>query len=61
MQTSFIIANVGKHIDLQADEAAFFASLLKEKQVKRKQLLLRENEICLHSAFVNAGCLRGYT
>ena len=61
MQTSLILANVGKHIDLQADEAAFFASLLKEKQVKRKQLLLRENEICLHSAFVNTGCLRGYT
>jgi CRP-like cAMP-binding protein len=61
MQTSLILTNIGKHIDLQADEAAFFLSLLKEKTVKRKQHLLRENEACYHSIFVNSGCLRGYT
>lgn len=61
MQTALILANIGKHIDLQADEAAFFVSLLKEKRVKRKQLLLRENEACYHSIFVTSGCLRGYT
>lgn len=61
MQTALILANISKHIDLQTDEAAFFISLLKEKQVKRKQHLLRENEACYHSIFVNSGCLRGYT
>lgn len=61
MQTALILANISKHIDLQADEAAFFVSLLKEKTVKRKQHLLRENEACYHSIFVNSGCLRGYT
>ncbi len=61
MQTSLILANIGKHIELQADEAGFFLSLLKEKQIKRKQHLLRENEVCFHSVFVNSGCLRGYT
>jgi CRP-like cAMP-binding protein len=61
VQTALILANISKHIDLQADEAAFFVSLLKEKTVKRKQHLLRENEACYHSIFVNSGCLRGYT
>ncbi|MDO8367683.1 MAG: Crp/Fnr family transcriptional regulator [Saprospiraceae bacterium] len=61
MQTSLILANVSKHIDLQADESDFFLSLLKEKRVKRKQHLLRENDVCLQSVFVNTGCLRGYT
>lgn len=61
MQTALILANIRKHIDLQEDEADFFGSLLKEKAVKRKQHLLRENEVCYHSIFVNTGCLRGYT
>lgn len=61
MQTSLLLDNVGKYIDLQEEEALFFVSLLKEKMVKRKQHLLRENEVCYYSTFVNSGCLRGYT
>ncbi len=61
MQTSLILANIAKHIDLQADEIDYFISLLKTKQVKRKQFLLREKEVCTHSIFVNTGCLRGFT
>lgn len=61
MESSLILANIAKHIDLQADEQAFFLSLLKERHVKRKQHILRENEVCFHSVFVNTGCLRGYT
>lgn len=61
MHTDLILANVRKHIDLQEEEAAFFLSLLKTRQVKRKQFLLKEKEICHHSIFVNEGCLRGYT
>lgn len=61
METSLILKNVSKHIDLQTDEASLFISLLKEKQVKRKQHLLREHEVSYHSIFVNSGCLRGYS
>ena len=61
METSLILKNVSKHIDLQTDEASLFISLLKEKQVKRKQHLLREHEVSYHSIFVNTGCLRGYS
>ena len=61
MHTDLILANVRKHIDLQEEETAFFLSLLKTRQVKRKQYLLKENEVCRHSIFVTEGCLRGYT
>lgn len=61
MHTDLILANVRKHIDLQAEEVEFFLSLLKTRQVKRKQYLLKENEVCRHSIFVTEGCLRGYT
>lgn len=61
METSLILKNVSKHIDLQTNEASLFISLLKEKQVKRKQHLLREHEVSYHSIFVNTGCLRGYS
>jgi CRP-like cAMP-binding protein len=36
-------------------------SLLVPKSIKRKQFLLREGEVCKHTAFVTTGCLRAYT
>lgn len=62
MDTTLILQNIAKHhVQLTADEQAFFASLLKPKSVRRKQLLLQEGEVSKHSIFVNKGCLRGYT
>jgi len=61
IQSSLILANIGKHIKLEPAEADFFLSLLQEKRIRRKQHLLREHEVCYHSIFVNSGCLRGYT
>ncbi len=56
-----ILKNICKHIALTPEEEAHFLSLLQERSVRRKRFLLRENEVCRHSAFVTAGCLRGYT
>ncbi len=53
--------NIARHIRLDAAEEARFASLLTTKVLKKKAFLLRENEVCRHSAFVIKGCLRGYT
>ena len=61
MDFSLIIKNVSKHIQLTKDEEKIFISFLKEKKIKRKQFILRENEICENSIFVINGCLRGYT
>jgi CRP-like cAMP-binding protein len=56
-----LLQNVAKHIALSPEEEQHFLSLITVRQVKKKQFLLREKEICRHSAFVAAGCLRGYT
>lgn len=59
--TSFILQNICKHIVLTEEEQAHFLSLLVPKSIKRKQFLLREGEVCKHTAFVTTGCLRAYT
>ncbi len=53
--------NIARHIRLDAAEEARFASLLTIKVLKKKAFLLRDKEVCRHSAFVIKGCLRGYT
>jgi CRP-like cAMP-binding protein len=61
MSFELIIANVCKHIQLTAPEQEQFTSFLQPKKLKKKELLLQQGEICKHSAFVTAGCLRGYS
>lgn len=61
MQPPLIIQNIARHIALSPAEQTHFLSLLQEKSIRRKRYLLRENEVCKHSAFVIKGCLRGYT
>ena len=61
MSHQLILDNIARHIRLEEAEQQHFISLLTPKKLKRKQFLLRENEVCKHSAFVVGGCLRGYT
>ena len=61
MNTELILKNIGKHIQLSPTEEEYFTSLLHEKKVRRRQLYLQEGDICRHTAFVTAGCLRSYT
>lgn len=56
-----ILHNIAKHIALEPAEQDHFLSLLASKKIKKKQFLLRENDVCRNSAFVALGCLRGYT
>ena len=60
MDTSLILQNIAKHIQLSPDEQAHFEGMLRPKSVKRKEMLLREGEICRNSTFVTEGCLRSY-
>jgi CRP-like cAMP-binding protein len=60
MDDALILKNVAKHIQLDKQEEKYFTSLLKEKKLKRKEFILRENEVCTSSVFVTKGCLRGY-
>jgi CRP-like cAMP-binding protein len=55
-----IIKNISRHIKLNTNEIDFFTSLLQYKKLKRKEFLLRPDEICRHETFVTKGCLRTY-
>ena len=56
-----ILNNISGYIHLDEKEKAFFVSLLKPIKLKRRQMLLKEGEICRFSSFVASGCLRGYS
>lgn len=43
-----------------SEELAIFNGLLAPKSVKKKQLLLREGEVCNFEAFIVKGCIRTY-
>lgn len=61
MPHQLILQNIAKHIRLDPAEETHFATLLVPRKIKKRQFLLREGEVCRHSAFVTEGCLRGYT
>lgn len=45
-------------ISLEQSEIDYFISKLQVRQLKRKEFLLHEGQICKHSYFINSGCLR---
>jgi CRP-like cAMP-binding protein len=62
METSdLILNNISGYIRLDDKDKAFFISLLKTIKLKRRQMLLKEGEICRFSSFVTRGCLRGFS
>jgi CRP-like cAMP-binding protein len=61
MSTELVFNNISRIINLTEEEKAIFARHLHFKSLKRKEFLLRQDEICKYSAFVALGCLRGYT
>jgi CRP-like cAMP-binding protein len=56
-----VLKNVSRFIALTGEEEQYFLSLLKQKKLKRKQILLQEGEVCRYQYFVNKGCLRSYS
>jgi CRP-like cAMP-binding protein len=55
-----ILANIAKHISLDEEEIAWFISLLRQEEVPKKCLVLREGQLCKHISFVHSGALRAY-
>ena len=51
---------VARYIHLSEEEFAFFHSLLKHRQLKKRSFLLQEGEICDFEAFILKGCIRSY-
>jgi CRP-like cAMP-binding protein len=56
-----ILNNISGYIHIDEKDKAFFVSLLKPMKLKRRQMLLKEGEICRFSSFVTQGCLRGFS
>jgi CRP-like cAMP-binding protein len=53
--------NISRRVTLSNVEFEAAAKYFKPKQIKRKEYLLREGEVCTFSAFVNKGCLRAFS
>lgn len=50
--------NIAKHIHLTDEEFEQFSAPFYLQKVQKRQMLLREGEICKFEGFVNKGCLR---
>lgn len=61
MNTDLILQNIGRYIQLDKTEIDFFVSLLYCKQLKRKDFLLKQGDICRTENFIVRGCLRIYS
>ena len=57
---SLILANVAKHISLTQEERNRFTRRLKQISVSKKEVLLKEGDVCRNIYFVNSGTLRAY-
>jgi len=55
-----ILKNISKHISLNEEETAYFISLLKYKEIAKKDRLLKEGEICKNINYVHSGALRAF-
>src|SRR6202008_1414277 len=54
------LSNIARHIPLDPTEIKFFVSLLKSKELKKKDFLLRAGEPCTTFNYVNSGSLRAF-
>lgn len=55
-----ILQNIARHIQLNAAEEKHFCSLLIYKELRKKEFLLQEGQLCKTIHFVELGALRAY-
>src|SRR4051794_20334564 len=55
-----ILQNIAKHISLNNNETEYFISLLKLKEINKKDFLLKEGQSCKTINFVLSGALRAF-
>ncbi|WP_261512448.1 Crp/Fnr family transcriptional regulator [Chryseobacterium paludis] len=60
MNDSLILKNITKHISLNNEEVTYFNSLLKERTVQKKELVLKQQRLCKEIYFVQSGLLRAF-
>lgn len=60
MTHDLILKNISRHIALDKEEIDHFISLLKPRQLSKKNFILKEGQLCKYISFVNSGTLRAY-
>jgi len=60
MSFDLLLNNISRYVHLTGPEQETLKGFLQYDKLKRKQFLLKDGEVCRHSAFVISGCLRGY-
>ena len=58
MNTLPLIAHIRRHVELTDSEAAAIMVVLTDKQIVRKDWLLRAGELCTEESFIVKGCFR---
>lgn len=60
MNTDLLLANLSKHIALDAEEAMFVTSVVRSGSLDAGEFLLREGDICKYASFITRGCVKTY-
>ena len=55
-----ILKNIARHITMNEEETSCFVSFLKPLTVSKKELILKEGQLCRYLNFVHSGTLRAY-
>lgn len=55
-----LLAHIRKFVSLSGEEAETLMKYVRPLEVKKKEMLLREGDICKEMLFVGKGCLRMY-
>ncbi|WP_294312769.1 Crp/Fnr family transcriptional regulator [uncultured Chryseobacterium sp.] len=56
-----LIKHIRQKVDLSEQDAALLKTFFFQKNLTKKQFLLREGEVCNHFAFVSRGILKSFT
>jgi CRP-like cAMP-binding protein len=55
-----ILENIAKHVSLDAEEEKHFTTHLLQREVRKKEVILREGQPCLFINYIQRGVLRSY-
>jgi len=56
-----LFQNINKKVLLSEEEKRLIQTFFTTKNLRKKQYLLQEGDVCKYTAFVNKGILRSYT
>ncbi len=55
-----LAANIRKHIQVTDGELNYCFDLLREARYHRKEIILREGQVCTDFIFIVSGCIKSY-